>query len=116
MSKGKAKTKASGKRVAARKPAVKSSPARAKRVVAKVQDPAPAALVPAAPVSTVPEFAGLTNAQKLNPAYLDGQNLRDLGYTFGLARSLMASMDDDKIRQELNLIAHRNAREDALAA
>ena len=56
----------------------------------------------------LPEFSSLSNAQRLNPSYLGGQDLKNLGYNMGLSRSLMETMSDEKIRRETIMIAYRN--------
>jgi hypothetical protein len=49
----------------------------------------------------------LSLSDRENPDKLSGDALRELGHRHGLARSQMASMDDAKVRRELNYLIHR---------
>ena len=46
-----------------------------------------------------------------HPDKLSGQDLRDLAHRQGLARSEMATMSDEKIRDQLKYLAYRRASE-----
>lgn len=73
----------------------------------------------AAPVveqETAPaEAAPLSAADRENPSKLSGDALRAFAHRRGLARSIMASMTDEKIRIELRYITTREYESDALA-
>lgn len=72
----------------------------------------------AQPKATKPkaEPIALSAADLENPNKLSGQALRDLAHRRGLAKSILATMPDEKIRMELRYIAHRQyGSDDALA-
>jgi hypothetical protein len=56
---------------------------------------------------TADERAKLSAADRENPKRLAGQALKDLAHQWGIARSESAVMSDEKLRQQLNIIAHR---------
>jgi hypothetical protein len=49
----------------------------------------------------------LSAIDRENPDKLSGQDLRELAYRRGLAKSSLMSMADDKIRSELKFITYR---------
>lgn len=57
----------------------------------------------------------LSAADRENPEKLSGQALKDLAHRRGMAKSILATMPDDKIRMELRYIVNRQYGEDALA-
>ena len=59
-------------------------------------------------------LASLSAADRENPNKLTGQPLRELAYRRGLARSSLETMSDEKIREQLRYITHRQY-DDALA-
>lgn len=75
---------------------------------------AAAASAPSAPAQEQDE-PQLSAADRENPEKLSGQALRDLAHRRGLARSVMTTMPDEKIRMELRYITHRQYSEDAMA-
>lgn len=56
----------------------------------------------------------MTTADRENPSKLTGDALKALAHRRGLAKSLLATMSDEKIRTELRYITHRQY-DDALA-
>ena len=60
------------------------------------------------------ELASLSAADRENPDKLTGQPLRELAHRRGLARSSLDAMSDEKIREQLRYITHRQY-DDALA-
>lgn len=80
-----------------------------------------AALVPdQAPEAAVEQSAAasplpvLSASDRENPNKLTGQALRELAYRRGLAKSILPSMSDEKIRTELRYITYRQY-DDAVA-
>jgi len=59
-------------------------------------------------------LSSLSAADRENPNKLTGQPLRELAYRRGLARSSLETMSDEKIREQLRYITHRQY-EDAVA-
>lgn len=59
-------------------------------------------------------LSSLSAADRENPNKLTGQPLRELAYRRGLARSSLETMSDEKIREQLRYITHRQY-DDALA-
>jgi len=59
-------------------------------------------------------LSSLSAADRENPDKLTGQPLRELAYRRGLARSSLETMSDEKIREQLRYITHRQY-EDAVA-
>ena len=52
-------------------------------------------------------FDTLSSADQENPEKIEGEHLRRLGHRRGLSLSEMGRMSDDKIREQLRYIAHR---------
>lgn len=104
-------------------PAAKKTRVAAKKVAAPAPAPAPAAeQVPPpinAPLPKEPEPAAeapvLSAADRENPNKLSGQALRDHAHRRGMAKSILATMPDEKIRTELRYITQRQYTEDGLA-
>lgn len=59
-------------------------------------------------------LSSLSAADRENPNKLTGQPLRELAYRRGLARSSLETMSDEKIREQLRYITHRQY-DDAVA-
>ncbi len=59
-------------------------------------------------------LSSLSAADRENPDKLTGQPLRELAHRRGLARSSLGAMSDEKIREQLRYITHRQY-DDALA-
>lgn len=71
--------------------------------------------VPPAAAPPVLLLAGpaLTQAQRNNPAKLGGEALRALAHRRGMARSTMAGMSDEKVREQLRYLESRRQEEAA---
>lgn len=81
------------------------------------KQPAPTS-TPSTPKAAKPkaEPIVLSAADRENPNKLSGQALKDLAHRRGMAKSILATMPDEKIRMELRYIAHRQyGSDDALA-
>jgi len=65
------------------------------------------------PVATVVQAAApvLSASDRENPSKLSGADLRELGYRRGLSRSEMADMSDEKVREQLKYLVHRQYEE-----
>jgi hypothetical protein len=59
-------------------------------------------------------LSSLSAADRENPDKLSGEPLRALAHRRGLARSTLADMPDEKIREQLRYITHRQY-DDAVA-
>lgn len=59
-------------------------------------------------------LAALSAADRENPDKLTGEPLRALAHRRGLSRSSLVTMSDEKIREQLRYITHRQY-DDALA-
>lgn len=59
-------------------------------------------------------LSSMSAADRENPDKLSGEALRQLAYRRGLAKSTLATMADEKIREQLRYITHRQY-DDALA-
>lgn len=81
-------------------------------VVETPPKPAPRAAKQPSLAMTREQAAKLSAAHRENPAKLGGEALRHLGSRLGLARSDMARMTDDKVRQQLQLLTHRQYEEE----
>lgn len=83
----------------------------AARAVAEAAITARAALTPAPQLL----LAGppLTAHQQRNPQFLSGEALKALAYRMGMAKSLLATMDDEKIRLSLRYITADRAEREA---
>lgn len=57
------------------------------------------------------EARPLAYHERENPNRLDGEALRDLAHRRGLARSSLAAMSDEKIREQLLYTAYRRHEE-----
>jgi hypothetical protein len=55
-----------------------------------------------------------THADRENPDKISGDDLKALAHRRGIAKSLLSSMTDEKIRTELRYITHRQY-DDAVA-
>lgn len=55
----------------------------------------------------VDSVAGLSAYQRENPDALTGSDLRHLAYSRGIAKSQLASMSDEKIREQLKYLTYR---------
>lgn len=96
-------------------PEVKKTRVAAKKVAAAEQVQPPIN----APLPKEPEPAAeapvLSAADRENPNKLSGQALRDHAHRRGMAKSILATMPDEKIRTELRYITQRQYTEDGLA-
>lgn len=54
----------------------------------------------------------LSSADRENPNKLSGATLRELAHKRGIARSLVADMSDEKIREQLRYIVHAQYEEE----
>lgn len=73
-----------------------------------------ASALPVAAVSGVAgEALALPAHHKEHPNKLTGEALRTLAHRHGLAKSQLATMSDDKIREQLKYLAYRRASEDS---
>lgn len=80
-----------------------------------VASPIPTAKAPTAPAKKVRKpVPELSAADRENPAKLSGDALRELAHKRGLAKSDLPSMSDDKIREQLRYMTHRQY-DDAVA-
>lgn len=99
---------------AVKAPAAKKAPAATK--APKAKKPATVAPVVApAPDPSAEQPKPLTAADRENPDKLSGDDLRALAHRRGLAKSVLATMPDEKIRMELRYITNRQYSSDDLA-
>lgn len=56
--------------------------------------------------------AALSPADRENPGKLSGEALRELAHRRGLAKSSLADMTDEKIREQLRYIVQRQYEDD----
>jgi phage/plasmid primase-like uncharacterized protein len=63
---------------------------------------------------SAPSFMPTTHADRENPDKISGDDLKALAHRRGIAKSLLSSMTDEKIRTELRYITHRQY-DDAVA-
>lgn len=61
-----------------------------------------------------PDSGSLPAHARENPAMLSGEALRDLAHQRGLARSELAAMSDDKIREQLRYATYRQYDDDTV--
>jgi hypothetical protein len=61
-----------------------------------------------------PDAGSLPAHAKENPDMLSGQALRDLAHRRGLAKSQLAAMSDEKIREQLRYATYRQYDDDAV--
>lgn len=61
-----------------------------------------------------PDPGSLPAHARENPAMLSGEALRDLAHQRGLARSELASMSDEKIREQLRYATYSQYDDDAV--
>lgn len=59
-------------------------------------------------------LSSMSAADRENPDKLTGEALRKLAHSRGLAKSMLETMPDEKIREQLRYITHRQY-DDALA-
>ena len=84
-------------------------------------DIAPPVVAPVAPIVTPPvararraPVVELSAQDRENPAKLSGRPLRELAHKYGLAKSDIASMSEDKLREQMHRYQRR--RQDELQA
>jgi hypothetical protein len=61
-----------------------------------------------------PESGSLPAHARENPDLLTGEALRNLAHQRGLAKSQLAAMSDEKIREQLRYVVHRQYEDDAV--
>lgn len=76
---------------------------------AAIAGAAPAPLADAAPQDAEHD---LPFHHRENPNKLSGEKLREFAHKNGLARSVLETMSDEKIRQQLQFVAYRRASQD----
>lgn len=83
---------------------------RPRKVVSTVE--ASASSVDAQPKSQHSALAELPTHHRENPDKLTGDDLRALAHRHGMAKSDLATMSDEKIRDQLKYLAYRRASEE----